>query len=338
MRAVVVRSGRLVVEDVPAPKPGPGQVVIRVRACAICGSDLHALAAGWLPDGAILGHEFAGEVAEVGEGVVNLASGDRVTSFPVMPCGSCAACRSGATANCTHGTTIGLGSAQGGLAEDVLSHASVVYRLPDALPFDVAAACEPLTVALYAVHDSGIRCGETAAVLGAGPIGLFVLQCLRVAGVADIRVIEPNPARRALAQRLGATAVYDPRADDPRAAILEATVVGPDVVFDCAGAPGTLQTAAELVRRGGVVQLVGVNMGEEQIVALPWILREIEVRGSLGGRREFPQALQLLAEGRVDVAAMTTRIVGLDSVPETFAALARHDTTDAFVVVRPAEA
>lgn len=335
MRAVVVRSGRLVLEDVPEPKPGPGQVLIRVRACAICGSDLHTVAAGWMPDGAILGHEFAGEIAAVGEGVRDLAPGDRVTSFPAMPCGACAACRSGATANCTDWATIGLGSAQGALADYVLSHASVVYRLPDALPFAVAAACEPLTVALFAVHDSGIRCGETAVVLGAGPIGLFVLQCLRVAGITDVWVIEPNPARRALAGRLGAAAALDPRDDAGRVAVLAATVVGPDVVYDCAGARGTLQAAAELVRRGGVVQLVGVNMGEEQIFALPWILREVEVRGSLGGRQEFPQALRLLAEGRIDVPAMTTRNIGLNGVPEAFAALARPDTADAFVVVQP---
>jgi threonine dehydrogenase-like Zn-dependent dehydrogenase len=336
MRASLTTADRgLQPGELAQPRPGPGQLLIRVRACGICGSDLHALASGHVAPGWALGHEFAGEVAELGEGVSAFAPGERVVSFSAMPCGVCAACESGATVQCASWRLIGLGQQHGGFAEYALSHASVVYKLPDGLAFDDAAACEPLMVAMYAVRSSGILPGETAAIFGAGPIGLFVLQYLRLTGVADVWVVEPNPVRRQLAARLGATAALDPTVGDASTAITAATVVGPHVVFDCAGARGTLQAAGLLARRGGRVQLVGVNMAEDELFALPWILREVEVRGSLGGREEFPLALRLLGEGKIDVAAMRTATIALDALGPAFADLMRSDTRHVFVVAHP---
>jgi threonine dehydrogenase-like Zn-dependent dehydrogenase len=336
MRASLVTADRgLAPGELERPSPGPGQVLIRVRACGVCGSDLHALASGQVPAGWALGHEFAGEVEAVGEGVSGFTPGERVTSLSAMPCGVCDSCRGGATILCPNWKLIGLGQVHGGFAEYVLSHESVVYRLPDGLSYDAAAACEPLMVAMYAVRASGIQPGSSAAIFGAGPIGLFVLQYLHVAGIDDVWVVEPNPVRRQLAARLGASGALDPNAGDAAAAITEATLVGPHVVFDCAGARGTLQTAGNLARRGGLVQLVGVNMAEDQLFALPWILREVEVRGSLGGREEFPLALRLLGEGKIDVAALLTATVALDDVGGAFSDLLRGDTANVFVVAHP---
>ena len=336
MRASLTTADRgLALGELERPQPGPGQVLIRVRACGICGSDLHALASGHIAPGWALGHEFAGEIADIGEGVTEFATGERVVSFSAMPCGVCDACASGATVLCLNWALIGLGQRQGGFAEYALSHSSVVYKLPDGLSYDDAAACEPLMVAMYAVRASGILPGDSAAIFGAGPIGLFVLQYLRIAGVSDVWVVEPNPVRRQLAARLGATGALDPAAGDAAAAITTATAVGPHVVFDCAGARGTLQAAGLLARRGGRVQLVGVNMAEDELFALPWILREVEVRGSLGGREEFPLALRLLGEGKIDVAAMRSAPIDLADLGAAFADLMRPDTRHVFVVAHP---
>lgn len=336
MQASLVTADRgLALGAIDRPRPGFGQVLIRVRACGVCGSDLHALAAGMVAPGWALGHEFAGEIADVGEGVAAFAPGDRVVSFSATPCGDCEACRSGATVLCVNWTAIGLGQRHGGFAEYALAHASVVYRLPDGLAYDDAAACEPLMVALYAVRASGILPGNSAAIFGAGPIGLFVLQSLKLAGVDDVWVVEPNPTRRQLAARLGATAALDPTAGDAAQAITAATTVGPHIVYDCAGARGTLQAAGMLVRRGGLVQLVGVNMAEDELFALPWILREVEVRGSLGGREEFPLALRLLGDGKIAVQAMRTATIALADLGAAFAELMRADTEQVFVVAHP---
>ena len=335
MLASLVTADRgLALGELPRPTPGPGQVLIRVRACGICGSDLHALANGHVAPGWALGHEFAGDVEEVSPDVTAFAPGDRVTSFSAMPCGRCDACLSGATPLCPNWATIGLGQAQGGFAEFALSHASVVYPLPQGLAYEHAAACEPLMVAMYAVRASGIRPGDSAAIFGGGPIGLLVLQYLRLAGVDDVWLVEPNPTRRQLAAKLGATAALDPAEGNAAAAIAEATLVGPHVVFDCAGARGTLQAAGDLARRGGLVQLVGVNMSEDQLFALPWILREVEVRGSLGGREEFPLALKLLGEGTIDIDSLLTQTIGLAQLGDAFADLGRSDTGNVFVVAR----
>jgi threonine dehydrogenase-like Zn-dependent dehydrogenase len=334
--AVLGEDSRFHVREVPDPEPTGSQLVLRVTYCGVCGSDLHAYRADTLKPGAILGHEITGEVVATGPKVRGIEAGDRVTTLSAVPCDECEECAAGRFRTCRKGWQIfGYTGVPGGYAELLLTHASIVEKVPESLDDISAAWNEPSIVGLHAVRVSRLRPGDTSLVIGAGPIGLLTLQAIKLANPGPVFVVEPSAGRRAMARELGATAVLDPRTDNVAAFLLANTEVGPDVVFECAGARGTLQAAIEAVRPGGQVVVPGVNMEDDEVSPLTMVGKECEIVGSLGGMEQFGNALAYLADGRIRVREMTTRIIGLDEVDAVFQELGLPGSDDVKVLVAP---
>ena len=338
MRAAVLRDGgRFRVEDVPDPVPTGRQAVLRVIYCGICGSDLHALRAGALPQGAVLGHEIVGEITALGPEARGFEVGDRVTTLSAVPCDECGNCAAGLYRSCEKGWQIfGYTGLAGGYAEQLLTHTAVLQKAPESLSDIGAALNEPSMVGLYAARASRIRTGDNVAIIGAGPIGLLVLQSVLLSTPANCWVVETSEGRRAKALECGATDAFDPATIDMAAFFLaHCETGGPDVVFECAGAKGTLQKAIEWVRPGGQVMVPGVNMELDEISPLTMVGKECEIKGSLGGMDLFRTALDLLTAGKFRPEAMVTRIISLDKVDEVCQTLGTRGSDDVKVLVAP---
>lgn len=317
MKAATVRQGDFVVSEVPRPQASPGEVVVKVTYCGICGSDVHRFVAGGFPEGAILGHEPCGVITQLGEGVTDWQPGQRVVVIAYDPCRTCRWCLKGEYQLCTNKHWIGLGTNPGAFAEYVKAFPTMLLPIPDQVNDRAAALTEPLAVALHAVRTAHINLGDTAVVIGAGPIGQLVIQCLRLAGARAVGVVEIAPGRAELAAQLGADALFTPDTEDLPARVSRTLGVEPDVVFDCAGAVQTLQMAAEMVRPNGKVMLVGVSMKPVPITPIEWGRREAEMKACIAYRDEFPLALELLAGGSVNVEALISDVIPLEQIGQT---------------------
>ncbi len=322
MRAVVVAGPRrLAVEEVPDPRPEPGQVVLRVAACGICGSDLHVHQAGFLPAGSIMGHEFAGEVVE---GAGGLRTGERVCALPTLSCGRCERCREGLGVYCKTQRALGLGQAPGAYAEYVAVAAHEVVRLPGGVDAERGALVEPLAVGLHAVAVARVRPGETCLVIGAGPIGIAIALWARHLGAREVIVSERAPGRRALAERLGATRVVDPEREELAAVLAGIAPDGADVVFEAVGARGLIQECVDRVRFRGRVVVAGVCITPDTIQPGLAVLKEASVHFVLAyERRDFERTVELLERRELDPTALITDRIGLAAVPAAFDALER---------------
>jgi threonine dehydrogenase-like Zn-dependent dehydrogenase len=333
MRAAVLRSGAMVVrDDVPEPSPGPMQVLVEVKACGICGSDLHfashgadllALmdeAEGFGPVGApavqldrdvFMGHEFAAEVLEAGPDTAAPPPGSLVTSVPLM------VTPTGIDPLAYSNTSIA------GYAERMLLFAPLVLPVPNGLDARRAALTEPMAVGLHAVNKSGIGAGDGALVLGCGPVGLAVVAALQVRGIGPIVATDFSPSRRALAAGLGADEVVDPAEEEAFAAWGRAGAGKPVVVFEAIGVPGIIDDALRRAPVGTRIVVVGVCMQPDTIRPGFGIMKELSLQFVFGyDPTEFADSLKAIAEGAVDVAPLITGEVGLDGVPGAFADLA----------------
>jgi (R,R)-butanediol dehydrogenase / meso-butanediol dehydrogenase / diacetyl reductase len=321
MRAGVFRGIRQVpIEDVPDPDPGPCDIVLDVKACGICGSDLHTyLAAQLAEEGQIMGHEFSGEVVHVGGAVEGIAVGDRVTGPPIQPCGACGACRDGRRHLCETWTTRSIAyGLPGGFAERLrIPDATLgenVFKLAETLTFEHGALVEPLAVGVHAVGRADPRPGDVAVVLGLGTIGLQVAQVLLARGLTQVIGADLSPLRRAVAEELGVTAVSS--------AELAASGDQPiDVVFEATGAPALVQSAMELVRPAGTVVLIALYEQPAQIVPTLAVQKELAVRGSaIFTPAEFREAVELLASGKVRGEPLITHRLALEDLGAAFEA------------------
>lgn len=331
MRAAIFqgRGQPLAVESVPDPTPGPGQVVLKVARCGICGSDLH-LAEGHtfsFEPGAIPGHEFAGEVVALGPGVESVRTRDRVAVLPFISCGRCAACLGGDPAGCAKNRMMGAQGVQGGYAEYVVVDALWCVRLPATLGFDDGALVEPLAVSLRAAHASGMRAGDRVLVLGAGAIGIAAAYWARQAGAVRVAVSATSTRREAVARAVGADAFLIPEQGTTLAQQAEAALGGPpDVVFDCAGVPGSLDEAVSAVRRRGVVASPGFCWMPDRFTPLMAMIKEVTIRfTNVYELRDFEVAIAALDRGHVEPRAMITEVVDLDGTPDAFEGLKRHN-------------
>jgi threonine dehydrogenase-like Zn-dependent dehydrogenase len=305
--AVFAGTGRLELVDRPPPRLEEAtDVVLDVEACGICGTDLQILSeppGHPATVGVVLGHEFVGIVADAGAGVTGLHVGDRVVVEPNISCGGCAACRRGLTNQCERFTTLGV-FIDGGLAPKVRVPSSQCHPISPQLPAAVAALAEPLSTVVHGARQAAVFPGETAVVIGAGPIGLMFVALLSLAG-ANVVAVEPAPERAALAERLGARRVAAP--GEPLAG-------GADVVVDAVGSQ--LGAALELVRTGGRILLFGVDRRARSDVAQESITRrELTIVGSFVGREVFPDAIRLLEQGRLDLSPLVTHRIGLEELP-----------------------
>jgi len=329
MKAGVFRAqGNVAVEDVEQPRVTPDGIVLDVRACGICGSDVHFFNTGrFITPGQVMGHEFAGEVTAVGDDVAGIAVGDRVAAMPLIPCGECRACRTGAVQQCARAFAPGIGfGLPGAFAERVhiprARAGRTVFQLPDGVGYDSGALLEPLAVAVHAVLQSGVALGETVVVLGLGPIGQLIVRVLLDAGVDQVVGVERSAFRRELAERAAIRTV----AGGERLRDAVAEHLGPrpvvDVVFECTGVPPLAQGAADLVRKGGTVTIVAVYEDRAPIDVSSFAVRELTIRGSSAYRAEdFAEGLRLLATGAVVASDLVTERTPLEGLP---AALARQ--------------
>jgi 2-desacetyl-2-hydroxyethyl bacteriochlorophyllide A dehydrogenase len=305
MRAAVFHGpDDLRVEEVERPTAGPGEVLLQVQRCGICGTDSHIVRGHFpapnLP--LIIGHEFSGTVVEIGSGVTHVEPGDRATADINIACGTCYFCRHGSKLFCPYVRQLGVHDA-GGMAEYVAAPAGNVYKLPDSMPFDHAAFIEPLACAIHGQDRIGVDVGETVLVIGAGPMGLAHVAMSRLHGAARVIVSEPDPARRERAHKLGSDVEVDPLSgglDD----VMQATDGrGADVVIEAVGSARTYTQAIELARRGGRVLAYGAAPADATIEVRPFEIysKELTIVGSYAGTYEtWPKAIDLISNGRFD--------------------------------------
>ena len=297
--AVYRRPGVVEVEQRPVPRPGPGEILVEVDHCGICGSDIHLLFEGWAgAPGLIAGHEYTGSVAAVGDGVEGWIPGDPVVGGPSPRCGRCRRCREGKPSQCERQGSIVEG-ADGAFARFVLARAGSLLRLPEGLDPRRAALAEPLAVALHGITRSGVVPGDTVMVIGAGPIGALSIAALVAQGIGPVVAVEPGDRRRRLASRLGATEVLGP--DDlatfPAWEPERMSGRAVDVVLECSGRRSAMEAGFHQLRRGGTLVLVGAGIEPPRFDPNRFILNELSVVGSFvydqGG---FERALALLAD------------------------------------------
>lgn len=325
-------------DEVAEPAAAPGEVVVDVAACGLCGSDLHEYLHGpvYIPKRphpltgvmppVTLGHEFSGRVVEVGRGVERLRVGDRVAVNPCLVCGECPWCRRGQPNHCAKLATLGL-SRDGALAPFVTAPGYGCHLLPAEVSDEAGATVEPLAVAVHAVRRARVASGERVAVMGAGPIGLLVLQVLKAKGAGWVAVVEPRAERRRHAEALGADLVLDPEAGDASQAIAAATEgERAAVVFECVGSPAAFAGAFRAAGKIGRVVLVGLVPESVPLNALLLLAHEKELIGSSAYTDEFPEAIALLARGLVKTAPLITARVPLARAREDgLEALLRKD-------------
>jgi threonine dehydrogenase-like Zn-dependent dehydrogenase len=304
MDAAVYQSpGVVTVERRAVPAPGPGQILVAVHNCGICGSDIHQLRDGWgLKSGAVVGHEWAGTIVALGEGVDTWSIGEQVVGGPSPRCGMCRRCVEGKPSQCENRPVDITDWPDGAFAEYILVAAAGVLRLPEGLSARHAALAEPLAVALHGITRSGIAAGDTAMVIGAGPIGALSVVALQAMGVTDITVVEPNESRKQLARNLGATAVLDPSDLDiyPMWEPERLSGRAVHVVLECSGRKEAIEAGFNQLGRGGVLVMVGAGIEAPSFDPNRMILNELSVCGSFvydqGG---FERAIDLLASGNI---------------------------------------
>ena len=322
-------QGDIRLDEVPEPIPGKGEVKIRVKYCGICGSDIHEYEAGPLlvpvpkphprtgkQAPVTLGHEFSGEVVEVGTGVSDIEVGERVAVRPTMPCYSCYWCQRGKYIQCTSLATIGY-AWDGAFATYAVVPADTVYRLPDGLDYAAAALCEPLAVALHGCKRGGLETEDRVAVIGAGPIGLLTIQAAKAAGAGQVFVVEPLASRRETALSLGATEALDPGEVDVYKEISRLTDrLRVDIVFECAGPSVAMLAALRVCGRGGKIVEMGQMLESCSFPFQTLWFREQMIIASQGYVDEFPQAVALLASGQVRAEPLITARIKLADIIE----------------------
>jgi len=329
MRVVAVGPGQsLEVREIDDPAPGDGQVLVDVAACGICGTDLHMLRSGILPEGAILGHELAGTVVTVGPGVEGWSDGDRVCVYPFTPVDR-------ADVALAMSSGLGLGTNDGGYAERIVCDVEMLWRLPDDVDLEHGALVEPLAVGLHGIDISGARPEQPVCVLGCGPIGAMTLTGLLARGFADIVVVEANERRRGLAERLGAPHVTGP--DGVHEAVLGALGGrAPEAVIECVGHVDAPGLAVELVAAEGTVALVGMLEEPVPVSQLNVMLKEAVLRGSFAYRpKDFDEAVALLAAGKVPVGELISSRRPLEDAADCFVELRRPGTGELKVLLVP---
>ncbi len=314
MRAAVLNENHeLEVADVADPSPGPGELVLQVTACGICGSDLKLKPS--MPAGLVMGHEFCGEIVATGvDADAAWRVGRHVTALPLIGCGHCLACLAGEPAHCEQADMVGVGGSPGGFAEFVRVDQRETVALPEALDPALGALVEPLAVGLHAVERAHIRSGDSVLVVGAGPVGLSVIAWAARSGAGELVVSDPSAVRRRAAEEFGATRTVDPESEalEPRY----------DVVIECVGLPGMTAVCVGAAKLHGRVVIAGVCTKPDPYVPIAALMKELTIDFVVYyTRREFFSVTDALAHGAVDAAGFVTKRVGLEGANDAFTEL-----------------
>jgi L-iditol 2-dehydrogenase len=342
MKALLLSQYRhLELTDLALPRAGRDEVLIRVAACGICGSDVHGYdgSSGRRIPPIVMGHEAAGMVDAVGEGVSGWSQGDRVTFDSTIYCGECTPCRQGNINLCDRRQVLGVSCSDyrraGAFAEFVVVPARIVHRLPENLSFAEAALLEAVAVALHAVSLVPFAAGSTALVVGAGTIGLLLQQALRVAGCSRVFVADVDPTRLKLSRELGATATLNAGPDLAQGISKLTDGTGVDLAVEAVGKTETVNTAIDSVRKGGSVILVGNISSEVTLPLQKVVTRQIRLQGSCASAGEYPRAIELLSSGAIRVKPLITAVAPLADGPQWFERLYAREPNLMKVVLTP---
>ncbi|MDR0269553.1 2,3-butanediol dehydrogenase [Paenibacillus sp.] len=313
-------------DDIQEPVATKGKVKIKVEWCGICGSDLHEYVAGpiFVPQAEahpltgekapiVMGHEFSGQVVEIGEGVTKVAVGDRVVVEPIFSCGECVACKQGKYNLCNKLGFLGLAGGGGGFSSYVNAPEVMVHKIPESVSFEQGALVEPSAVALHAVRQSKLKVGDKAAVFGTGPIGLLVIEALKASGASEIYAVELSPERKQKAAELGAI-VIDPKEYDAVKEIQKRTNGGVDVAYEVTGVPVVLTQALESTRMGGEMMIVSIFEKEASFHPNRVVLMERSINGIIGYRDVFPAVISLMEQGYFPAEKLVTKRISLNDV------------------------
>lgn len=326
--------------DVGTPHVTDNGVIVEIEACGVCGTDVSAYKTGRPYNPAVCGHEWVGRIVEAGADVRDRQVGERVSVAVPQRCGRCRPCQLGPGHRCVAAFSVATGRddhapAHGGFATHLGVHEERVMPIPETMAVEVAAQIEPAAICHHGVARTSAATGGTVLVQGAGPIGLSTVQWLAQIELENLVVVEPNPARRSLAERLGATVAVTPQ--DARGAIGDLTNgYGVDVVYECVGLPFAIQEAVERTRPRGSVCLLGVPNGAAEISPRLWLANEITVGGAIAyDRADFDATIAAFASGAIDPTPLHSATVGLDALDGVLASLASGESSDIKVLVDP---
>ncbi|MFQ5832471.1 MAG: zinc-binding dehydrogenase [Candidatus Thorarchaeota archaeon] len=335
MRAAVYEgAGGIQVREVPEPTLGPHDVMVKPKFVGFCGTDLSAWEYGMYESGLIMGHEFTGEIVQVGNNVDEWKVGDRVVPNSLIPCGTCDYCRKLRHSLCDDMQMIGI-SMNGGLAELVSLPETALHALPKSLNYKSGVFVEPLAVAIRGFHLTEFSKGMDVLVMGAGPIGLLSIQYAKMNGASKVYASEVKTARLRAAAEMGADAALNPE-DESLPLRIEALTGGSgvDLVVECTGQAEPTSEAFSMVRRGGTILILGITEEPVEADFMTGVLNELTVQFSYLGYAEFPKAIELLAGGKIKTEPLITRTIPLARVVEDgFEALTHPDSSDIKVLV-----
>ncbi|CAB1064191.1 2,3-butanediol dehydrogenase, R-alcohol forming, (R)- and (S)-acetoin-specific (EC [Olavius sp. associated proteobacterium Delta 1] len=343
MKALVLEEyNKLIYKDVPEPQVGPDDVLVQIKASGICGSDVHGMdgSTGRRIPPLVMGHEAAGIVTEVGSNTKKTHPGQRVTFDSTLYCGTCFFCRRGDINLCDQRRVLGVSCDEyrqhGTFAEYAAVPQHIIYPLPEKINYEQSAMVEPCSVAFHAVAITPLALNDTAVVVGAGIIGLLVIQTLRTSGCGQIIAVDLESQRLELARQLGADVALNPAGDDVASMIKKMTAKrGADLAFDAVGINASLKTALNSLRKGGALTLIG-NLKPEVDLALQTVVTgEINVRGSCASRGDYPACLDMIARGAINVDALISATAPLSEGAQWFERLYQKEKGLIKVILTP---
>ncbi|AXF55262.1 2,3-butanediol dehydrogenase [Salicibibacter kimchii] len=345
--AVIYGEKELKVQDIDVPEVTDGKVKVKVEWAGICGSDLHIYHHGAILSDeehplsgrkppVVLGHEFAGTVTEIGKNVFNVAVGDNVAIEPLLYCGTCEMCKKGNYHICEISNTGSLGvNDDGGFAEYVVTDAYHIYKLPQNVTLEEGALIEPMSVAHHAVKRSGLKVGQSAAIFGAGPIGLLTLLSAEAAGASETFVIDVSQERLDKAKEMGATYTINPTHEDAVDKIMQITGKGVDVAYEAAGAQPTFVSAIQSLKRAGTITVVAVFGNEITFDSNIMFGKEASMQWSAAYPNSFSEVINLISSGKLDVKQVITKRIKLDDIVKDGLDLLAEDKSQAKILVSP---
>jgi L-iditol 2-dehydrogenase len=339
MRALVYEGPwQMPLREIAMPEPGPDDAIVTVQAVGICGSDVHGFmgTTGRRKPPIVMGHEFSGVVASIGERVTGYRPGDRVVVFPLLTCGACANCRAGRPNICLNRGGLGM-NLNGAYAEAVRVPQQMLYHLPEGMSWEQGALVEPLAVAMHAVNLTPLALMDTLVIIGAGTIGLLALLCARQRGAGAIVVTDRSPHRLETAQRLGADIVVNIDEQEPVAAVQALTGgAGAHAAIEAVGATAAVQQSLAVVRSGGHVTWIGNSQPEVTVNMQQIVTRELTVRGAYGFVEEFGQAIVAIRQSRwFDFTQLIEQVAPLEDGPRLVHDLAKGELAAVKVILKP---
>lgn len=345
MKALLLSEySHLEIAELPQPEIADDELLVRVAACGICGSDVHGYdgSSGRRIPPIVMGHEAAGTVAAAGKSTAGYRPGDRVTFDSTVYCGTCEFCRRGEVNLCDNRQVIGVSCGDyrrhGAFAEYVVVPARIAYHLPDAFEFSEAAMLEAVSVALHAVRVSDVRQGDTALVIGAGMIGLLTLQAARAGGCGRVYIADVDATRLELAKKLGADAALHCSGAELLNEVLKLTAGrGVDISYEAVGRNETVSAAIEATRKGGTVTLIGNIQPQVNIALQKVVSRQLRLQGSCASSGEYPQAIEMISDGRIQVKPLITAVASLEDGPRWFERLHAGEPNLMKIVLSPGE-